>query len=189
MFVNEQDVFLRKEVKMKNLICLLILFFLLVSCTPKPEQIAPYLFQTQTAWPTQTPYATYTPQNTYTPFPTYTPINTYTPIIKVVTGTSSPTPVYTPTSSQTPTITFTPSPTTDPLKAPHGDGFYLINIDIAPGIWRSNGTGDSCYWEVSTKTGDIISNHFGMSGGTAYLPATGFQIRFEDCGTWEFLSP
>ena len=73
------------------------------------------------------------------------------------------------------------------LIEPKGDGFYLINIDIAPGIWRSTGTGDSCYWAVTDRTGDIIDNHFGMAGGTAYIPATGFQVEFDDCGIWEYL--
>jgi hypothetical protein len=65
----------------------------------------------------------------------------------------------------------------------------LIGIDIAPGVWRSTGTDDNCYWEITQANGDIINNHFGMSGGTAYLPANGFQVLFKNCGYWEYLSP
>jgi hypothetical protein len=72
---------------------------------------------------------------------------------------------------------------------PHEDGFYLVNIDIAPGVWRSQGTGDNCYWEITTKTGDVTSNHFGMAGGTAYISPMAFQISFERCGTWIYLGP
>ena len=96
-------------------------------------------------------------------------------IVKEITQTPIPTLKHTPTITNTPTNTFTPTPTTDPLRKTKGNGFYLIGVDIAPGVWRSQGTGDSCYWSVTTLTGDIIDNHFGMSGGTAYIPDYGFQ--------------
>jgi hypothetical protein len=70
-----------------------------------------------------------------------------------------------------------------------GDGFYLVNLEIAPGLWRSQGTQDDCYWEIDTRTGDIINNHFGMAGGTMYIPESAFQVRLEDCGTWVYLGP
>src|SRR5688572_17427405 len=123
-----------------------------------------------------------------------------------VTVTPTPTPLMTPTPSNTPTITptatDTPLPTNTPnaaqtstaeafgeLVEPKGDGFYLVNVDIAPGVWRSNGTGDGCYWATTRQTGSIIDNHFGASGGTAYIAASAFQVEFDDCGTWEYLSP
>lgn len=112
------------------------------------------------------------------------------------------TPEFTPTPRFTPTITFTPlPPTATPNKAltataefqamltsDKGDGFYLVNVDIAPGVWRSTGTGSSCYWGVTSKTGDILDNHFGMSGGTAYISPNAFQVEFNDCGIWVFVS-
>ena len=112
-----------------------------------------------------------------------------TPIVvyKEITQTLTATPQYTPTITNTPLPTNTLTPTIDPLKKPKGDGFYLVGVDIAPGVWRSKGTGDDCYWEVTQADGDIIDNHFGMAGGTAYIPVNGFQVRFEDCGTWEFV--
>ena len=87
----------------------------------------------------------------------------------------------------TPAPTNTPSPTSDPLKRAKGDGFYLVGVDIAPGVWRSSGTGDRCYWAVTRANGDIIDNHFGMSGGTAYVSTAGFQVQFESCGIWTFV--
>ena len=178
---------------MKKLFLILIVLFLIASCTPKPEQIQPYLEQTLSQWPTQTAYPTQTANPTNTPYPTYTALPTYTkmptttPVIKIVTATSTSTPVYTPTETLPPTATPTITPTADLLKQPKGDGFYIVGVEIAPGVWDSNGTGDSCYWEVSTATGDIINNHFGLAGGTAYVPATAFQVRFSDCGTWTWL--
>lgn len=107
-----------------------------------------------------------------------------TPVFIVVTATKLPTPLNTPTITLTPTPKPTSTPTVSSLKQPKSDGFYLIGVDIAPGIWRSTGSDDGCYWEITTSTGDIIDNHFGMSGGTAYIPESGFQVVFEDCGNW-----
>jgi hypothetical protein len=170
---------------MKHLAILILIACLLAACAPSPAQIATPVaatvqsIPTQTALPSLTPLATYTLYPTATAYPTYTPVPTLPPLI--VTATSSPTP------ESTPTITNTPKPTRDPLKLDVNDGFYLIGVDIAPGVWRSNGTGDSCYWAITSKTGDILSNHFGMSGGTAYIPANGFQVEFSDCGIWTYI--
>jgi hypothetical protein len=115
-----------------------------------------------------------------------TPKNTFTPIIPP-TATKTPTPAFTPTITATPTITPTLTPTLDPLKKARGSGMYLVNVDIAPGVWRSDGKNDSCYWKVSSTTGDIIQNYYGMAGGTIYIPESGFQVELNDCGTWTFL--
>lgn len=89
----------------------------------------------------------------------------------------------------TPTVTNTPEPTMDVTKLSRGDGFYLVGSEIAPGVWRSTAGRDSCYWEVTRSNGDIIDNHFGMSGGTMYVSASGFQVRLDDCGQWEWIQP
>ena len=178
---------------MKKIVAMIFTLLLIASCTPKPQQIQPFVEQTLAAWPTQTAYPTLTANPTNTPYPTYTSLPTYTklptttPVIKIVTATSTATPVYTPTNTLPPTATATTTPTADPLKRSRGDGIYLVGIEIAPGVWDSNGTGDSCYWEVTTATGDIINNHFGLAGGTAYISATAFQVMFERCGTWTWL--
>lgn len=88
-----------------------------------------------------------------------------------------------------PTPTAPPTATEDPTRRSRSDGFYLVGSEISPGLWRSTGTGDSCYWETTTKTGDINNNHFGMAGGTMYIRPADFEVRLEDCGTWVFLSP
>jgi len=134
-----------------------------------------------TAVPSQTPLPT------YTLYPTQTPNPTYTPEYIIVTATNTSTPEYTATITLTPTETATPTNTPDVTKMDKTDGFYLVGSEIAPGIWRSNGTQDDCYWEISTATGDIISNHFGMAGGTMFVPSSGFQVMLEDCGTWTFI--
>jgi hypothetical protein len=201
-----------KKADMKSVYYLVLVAVFLAACMPSASQVQEVIAQTQAMWtsiPTNTPFPTYTPFPINTPFPTYTAFPTYTlqPTIAVevtrivmVTQTYTPTPLYTPTITSTPTNTFTPTNTpnaTQTAEALHlanlredkGDGFYLVNIDIAPGIWRSTGTGDRCYWEITTSSGDIIDNHYGMAGGTAYISSTAFQVMFQDCGTWVFLSP
>jgi hypothetical protein len=96
--------------------------------------------------------------------------------------------------TQPPSTATIPIPTPDAaqtqqagLFGPHDDGFFLVNVDIAPGVWRSDGNADNCYWKTSTATGDIIDNHFGMAGGTAYIGPTDFQVEFDGCGTWTYL--
>lgn len=172
---------------MKRMILFFIVFFIIAACSPKPDQVARLVEQTLSAVPTQTAYPT------YTTLPTYTPANTQTPDIRVtqqiVTASNTPTPLLSPTPSSTPTDTPTVTPTTDLLKKSRGNGFYLVGEEIAPGIWDSDGSGTSCYWEVTNAYGDIINNHFGLAGGTAYVPTSAFQVLFEDCGNWTWLQP
>lgn len=186
----------------------LFALFILAGCAPSESAIQVAIVQTQSAW---TPIPTQTFQPTYTPYPTFTPLPTLTPpptiavevtrvIVQVVTVTPTNTPLYTPTNTGTPTKTPLPTQTpnatqtaqaklTAKLQADKGDGFYLVNVDIAPGVWRSMGTTDNCYWATTTKTGKILDNHFGMSGGTAYVSPSAFQVEFKDCGKWVFVSP
>ena len=131
---------------------------------------------------------------TLAPLPTYTPYPTYTPVPPVIV-TATPIPA-TPTPIGTPT--FTPSPTVTPnvaktataearLILPKSDGFYLVNVDIAPGVWRSQGTSTNCNWKRTTKTGDVINMHYGQAGGTIYISSDDFQVQFSRCGTWVYL--
>jgi hypothetical protein len=193
------------NINSKTIILILILSCTILSgCAPSPEEIQLAVNQTEMSWtpiPSNTPFPTYTPFYTYTPFPTYTNVPTVAieiTRIVMVTPTHTATPLYTPTITSTPTVTPTRTPTPNVaqtatasawarLISPKGDGFYLINIDIAPGIWRSTGTEDGCYWAVTDRYGNIIDNHYGMSGGTAYIPPTGYQVEFDDCGIWEYL--
>jgi hypothetical protein len=191
---------------MKSLHCLILLAVLLTACTPSASQVQKAIAQTQAMWtsvPTNTPFSTYTQFPVNTPFPTYTlqpSIAVEVTKIVMVTPTYTPTPLYTPTITSTPTNTFTPTNTPNAtqtaealllakLREDKGNGLYLVKIDIAPGVWRSNGANDDCYWSLTTRTGDIIDNYFGMAGGTAYISPTAFQVEFNDCGTWVFLSP
>lgn len=164
-----------------------------LGCAPSREAILQAISGTQDAW---------TPIPSQTPLPTYTQVPPSTVLVTrvvFVTVTSSPTtlltPTETPTPTATPTVTRTPNATQTAearlqlrLTADKGDGFYLVNVEIAPGVWRSTGTGTNCYWATTTRSGDIIDNHYGMAGGTAYVHPSAFQVEFSGCGKWVFLS-
>lgn len=178
---------------MKKIIIFLLGVILLSACAPSEGDIQTAIAQTQAEWtvvPTQTPYATYTPENTIAVV-----------VTKIVTATFTFTPLFTPTDTLTPTNTLPPTNTPNVAKTATAQAFakltkdkspgmYLVNVDIAPGIWRSQGSGDSCYWQRSTKTGSIIDNHFGMAGGTIYISPSDFSVQLDkECGSWVYLSP
>lgn len=77
----------------------------------------------------------------------------------------------------------------DDAAEPKGSGFFTVNVEIAPGRWQSDGSGDSCYWSRLTSSQDIIDNHYGLSGGSVYVNANDYEVNFDDCGTWEYLGP
>ena len=95
---------------MKRITIILLAIILLGACTPKPEQVKPYVDQTLTSLPTRTLYPTNTAFPTYTKEPTLTPII----ITKVVTATRTLTPTLTRTPTNTPTPVNSPTPTQPP---------------------------------------------------------------------------
>ena len=126
-----------------------------------------------TVTPTNTPINTPTPSNTPTITPT--PTNTSTP-------TSTPTPTATPNLSLTATVEAYGT-----LAAPKGNGFHTVGTEILPGKWRSNGTGNGCYWARLDANQNLLGNHFGFAGGTINIQPTDFEVEFDDCGTWTYV--
>jgi hypothetical protein len=175
---------------MKRIITIIALAITLTACAPSLQVIQTAVAGTLEALPSQTPF-----------YPTYdvpaVVINTVI-VTVIVTEAFTPTPLYTPTITSTPTKTQPPTKTPNlaqtatanqlaSLRSYKSDGNFLVGVDIAPGVWRNSATGE-CYWEITTRTGDIINNYFGAGGGTAYISTTAFAFRSEDCGTWTFLS-
>lgn len=72
---------------------------------------------------------------------------------------------------------------------PKSDGLYTVGIEIAPGQWRSTGTGSGCYWARLTGFQDIINNHFGNAGGTVTIAPSDYEVYFDGCGVWEYVGP
>lgn len=185
--------------KPNRIALLAIVALALAACSPDPGYIVAAISQTQAQWTMVPPLPTLTPLPTHTPAPTIA-IEVTRIVTVEITQTYTPTPLYTPTITSTPTETPLPTETPDAtqtavakdearLRGKKSDGFYLVNVDIAPGVWRSNGDSTQCYWSVTRANGDIIDNHFGMAGGTAYIPESAFQVEFNGCGRWEFVSP
>lgn len=158
---------------------ILVQIVLLCACSPSPQAIQQAVLATMSVIPTQTPYPTQTPVPTYTTNPTYTAYPTFTAY-----------PTLIPTATLSPTPESSPTLTSDPLFGPKPPGIYLVNVDIAPGIWRSQGSGINCYWGITNRTGDTLSNHFGQAGGTLYLSPDAFQVEMKpECGDWIYLGP
>jgi hypothetical protein len=72
----------------------------------------------------------------------------------------------------------------DKQRAAKKDGVYVIGLNMAPGRWRSNGLGKSCYWETSTVTQDVIDNHFGLASVIVEITPRDFEFKTRGCGVW-----
>ncbi|TFH35383.1 MAG: hypothetical protein E4G99_07400 [Anaerolineales bacterium] len=183
-------VLFRKVGEMKKLIFMLALL-LLCACGPSDVEIANMFAVTESAKPTQTARIV---ENTVEVDVTVE-VTVEVTRIKVVTVTNTPTPVFTSTITLTPTQTPIPSntpwpsPTLHPLAKSKDDGWYVVNEDILPGLWRSTAGYDSCYWATYNSNGDINANNYGDSGGVVRIRATDFQVEFSDCGRWTYQGP
>jgi hypothetical protein len=194
---------------MKKCFLLITVVLLLCACTPSAgtiqtaiaqtqgpiTQTQMAIAQTQTFAPSLTSIDTLTPSRTATPVFTMTSFQTATPLF-TLTPSQIATPLFTMTPSETATSTFTststdtwtPTATINPLTLARGDGYYLVNVEIAPGTWRNNGTDEHYNWVTTTRTGAIIRDYFGPGSGTAYIGPTDFAFQATRCGTWTFLS-
>jgi hypothetical protein len=136
---------------------------------------------TLTATPVSSPTSTNTPLPTDTPMPTNTPAPTNTAL---PTNPPSPTPIPSPTPDLPATATLQAF---GELGMPKGDGFYQVALSILPGKWRSNGSGDGCYWARLDANQELLNNHFGSAGGTVTILPTDYEVEFNGCGMWEYV--
>lgn len=60
------------------------------------------------------------------------------------------------------------------------------DADALPGTYRTDGTGSSCYWQISPQgqPDNIINNHFGNATGQSVTLTEGQQFESDGCGTW-----
>lgn len=71
-------------------------------------------------------------------------------------------------------------------SSPFGDGTYIVNTDVAPGRWRSDGAG-SCYWaRLRNFTGrdDIIANNIAKGPSIVEISPGDRGFNSSGCGTW-----
>lgn len=71
--------------------------------------------------------------------------------------------------------------------APKRDGFYVVGVDIAPGVWWSQGKGARCYWARQNVTQDLIDNDIGFPGGAVTIRPDDFEFTTSGCGVWTML--
>lgn len=74
----------------------------------------------------------------------------------------------------------------DAQRAARPDGKYLPGYDIAPGVWRSDGSvgGDSCYWARQDIRQNTLDNYLGNSRAVITIRSTDAQVEFKRCGVW-----
>lgn len=67
-------------------------------------------------------------------------------------------------------------------------GTFIVGTDIAPGTWRSNGSGTGCYWarqkSFSGKISDVIANYFGSASAVVTISPTDVGFTSSGCGSW-----
>lgn len=72
--------------------------------------------------------------------------------------------------------------------ADFGEGMFLVDGEVSPGIWRSSGTGTSCYWErlrgFSGESADRIANDFGAAPAIVTIARSDVGFVSSGCGTW-----
>ncbi len=59
--------------------------------------------------------------------------------------------------------------------------------EIGPGTYRVTGQLEDCYWERTSRSGEILDNNFATSAQeiTVRIRASDGQFTSRDCGTWK----
>jgi hypothetical protein len=70
-------------------------------------------------------------------------------------------------------------------------GTYLVNDEIAPGTWQSQGASESCYWErlsgFSGELDHIIENQFGEVDPIVEISPDDVAFESAECGQWVYV--
>jgi len=85
----------------------------------------------------------------------------------------------------------TPQPTADSTTADKGKGSYLVGSEIAPGIWRSSGSG-TCDLTINDLSGELVDIALDPVGATFRVPDGQYVVvitsALGSC-TWGYLQP
>lgn len=73
------------------------------------------------------------------------------------------------------------------LKSDKPDGFYLVDTEIEPGVWKTEEGKSKCYWKITDFKGNIISNYLGAGGGTIFIDENAYQIEILNCGITTYI--
>lgn len=88
---------------------------------------------------------------------------------------------------ETETSTVTVGANGRPAVTIDGPGTYEVGVDVQPGTYRAEDSGDTCYWaRLSNLTGDndIIANSYADGPAVVTIRRTDKGFRTEGCGTW-----
>jgi hypothetical protein len=112
----------------------------------------------------------------------------------IVTSTySGPTLTFTPTLTPAPSAT--PEPTLDQTKADKKDGSYMVETEIAAGIWRSSGgePDEKCALTIRSFSGDTKDITYDLPGATIRIPLGEYIVYIGggsgNACTWFYLQP
>ncbi len=72
-------------------------------------------------------------------------------------------------------------------KSDKPDGFYLVDTEIEPGVWKTEEGKSKCYWKITDNKGNIISNYLGAGGGTIFIDENAYQIEILNCGITTYI--
>lgn len=73
---------------------------------------------------------------------------------------------------------------------PHGDGIYLVGVDIAPGLWRSiSSESGFCYWARRKYDGIILSSYYGLPETELLIRVSDYEVELDGCGVWVYMGP
>ena len=80
-------------------------------------------------------------------------------------------------------------PITTSPAAPFGVGVFVVGMDIAPGLWRSNNdSGTSCYWErlrgFGGTSAETIANDIGGGPAVVEVSTTDKGFSSSGCAQW-----
>jgi hypothetical protein len=75
-----------------------------------------------------------------------------------------------------------------PSRTHFGAGMYIVNTDVAPGIYRS-AAGKDCYWQrmsdfTGQTTSGVIANGIGTAHPVVTIKASDRGFSSSRCGTW-----
>jgi hypothetical protein len=110
-------------------------------------------------------------------------------VVVVLAGCGGPSHTVTTVTSTVPpvtvTVTVTPPPPPGPKTTMTTNGTFVVNTDIAPGTYRTDG-GASCYWArlKSLDTSDVIDNNVSDGQQVVRILPTDTAFITRGCGTW-----
>jgi hypothetical protein len=80
------------------------------------------------------------------------------------------------------------TPVRDDPNADLADGIYRVGDEVAPGLWRSEGSEGMCYWArlsgFSGELDDIIANSFGGVGDLVQIQPEDAGFESSGCAPW-----